>query len=307
MKCHYDQCCTIELRGHARKYCEEHNCYVLAKRERGKANRPDREELFEQPQEFTVLRIPRLSDGTRVLIVSDLQIPFQDKRTLECVEYFWNDYKPDIEIYNGDIFDFYALSQFDQNPSRIGSLQKELDQARTFLERRASKNPDARRIFGDGNHEDRLRRWLWRNAKDLNSLRALQVDKLLGLTDLEYEHINYRSVVDLLGCRIEHGYRASKSAAYPINVARLMAIATGSSGVCGHTHRMNVYYWADSRGTHSYRESGCLCLLQLEYAPFPNWQHGFTYGTVYNNKLHLDTRPIYPDGFVANGEHYPRL
>lgn len=308
--CVYDSCHTFKASAPGAKYCPRCNCYIVAKqkrdREAARQTLEQAEELFEQPQEFAVLRIPRLKDGTTVIIINDLQIPFQDKRTLECVEKFWDDFNPDIEIYNGDIFDFYSISQFDTNPSRAFSLQDELDQARVFLERRANKNPNGRRIFGDGNHEDRLRRWLWRHGPELHSLRALQLEELLGLTELGFEHINYRSVIDLLGFRIEHGYRASKSAAFPINVARLMAIATGSSGLCGHTHRFSHYGWADSRGSHSYIENGCLCLLQLEYAPFPNWQQSFCTGIVFNNRLHLSPIRVYDDGFVVNGERYPR-
>lgn len=305
--CEYDACHTFEARIPSAKYCPDCGCYRPAKKKRERPQLEQQEELFEQPYEFKLHRISRLPDGTKIIIVNDTQFPFQDKATLECVEKFWDDLKPEIEVYNGDILDFYALSVFDQNPSRIGTLQDDFDVARSWLEERTSKNPDATRLWNDGNHEDRLRRWMWRHGKALSSLRALTIEDQLGLDKMGFRYLSYRSIIEILGFRIEHGYRASKSAAFPLNVARLMAIATGSSGLCGHTHRMNVYYWADSRGTHSYRENGCLCRLDLEYAPFPNWQHGFTYGVVHLNKLHLTTVPIYDDGFFAEGEFYPRL
>ncbi|KKL23405.1 hypothetical protein LCGC14_2425750, partial [marine sediment metagenome] len=114
------------------------------------------------------------------------------------------------------------------------------------------------------------------------------------------------SVVDFLGYRIEHGYKTSASKAYPVNVSRYMAIATGSSGLCGHTHHFSTYAWTDASGSHSYIENGCLCRFDLEYAPFPNWQQAFCYGVVKNNKVHLVPIQIYPDGFRAEGEFYPR-
>ena len=223
------------------------------------------------------------------------------------MEHFWDDLKPDLEIYGGDIHDLYTISPFDKNPSRVFSLQDELDIVRGWLEKRAKRHPNAKRIFLEGNHEDRLRRWLWRHGPELSSLRALDVEELLGLKELGFQHLTYRSVVDVLGCRIEHGYRASKSAAYPMNVAQLMARATNSSGLCHHTHRVNIVHWTDARGTHSYRESGCLCRMDLEFAPFPNWQHSISFGHVHYNKLHLTTVPIYEDGFRAEGEFYPRV
>jgi hypothetical protein len=48
-----------------------------------------------------------------------------------------------------------------------------------------------------------------------------------------------------------------------MNVARLMGLSTQSSGVCGHSHGLNTFRWRDARGSHSYREGGCLCKMNL--------------------------------------------
>ena len=64
----------------------------------------------------------------------------------------------------GDIVDCYQLSVFSSNPSRQFSLQDEFDATQAWLRRRVKKNPNARRIYMEGNHEDRLRRWLWKLA-----------------------------------------------------------------------------------------------------------------------------------------------
>lgn len=263
-------------------------------------------ELFEAPLKHRIVPIRNLPDGYRVAILNDLQIPFQDDRTLGTVEAFLGDFGPDLEIYNGDIFDFYSLSSFDKNPTRRFKLQAELDAARAWLLNRAERNPDARKILIEGNHEDRLRRFLWKYGDELGGLRALELDELLGLAEVGVERVNYRSIVDLLGFRVEHGYKTSGSTAYPTNVSRWMAIATGSSGLCGHTHRFSQYAWTDSRGSHSYVENGCLCLTELEYAPFPNWQQAFTYGVVQQKKLHTFPTQIYETGFMAEGEFYAR-
>lgn len=299
--CVFPDCDTpFETTSHNRKYCDTHSNNRIRTYEQKALQ-------FESPREFVELKITSVPEGTRVLIVNDLQRPFQDEATLEPVEKFWDDFSPDIEIYDGDIADFYDISTFDRNPSRRFQLQDELDDTRGWLTHRAERNPKARRLFIKGNHEDRLRRWLWKYGKELAALRALDVDQLLGFDELKIEGLEYMSVVDLLGYRIEHGYKTSASKAYPINVSRYMAIATGSSGLCAHTHHFSMYAWTDARGSHSYIENGCLCLFNLEYAPFPNWQQAFTYGVVAKGKLHLVPVQIYPDGFRAEGEFYPRL
>jgi len=283
-----------------RKYCDVHTSVHIR-------NKLTEETLFEQPREFRELRIRQAFDGMKIVIVNDLQRPFHDPVTLGAVERFWDDFDPDVEVYNGDILDFYEISAFDKNPSRRFKLQDELDDTTNWLFRRANENPDARRVFIGGNHEDRLRRWLWRYGKELSSLRALDFEALLKFDELEVEYLPYMSVFDFLGYRIEHGYKTSQSKAYPINTSRFMAIATGSSGLCGHTHHFSQYAWTDARGSHSYIENGCLCRFDLEYAAFPNWQQCFTYGVVAGNKVHLVPVQIYADGFRAEGEFYPRV
>ena len=104
----------------------------------------------------------------------------------------------------------------------------------------------------------------------------------------------------------EVGYKTAMSKAYPVDVARWMAVATGSSGLCGHVHRFGHYAWRDARGSHSYIVNGCVSKLSLEYAADPNWQHAFTYGVVHQNKVHLTPVQVYPHGFRAEGEFYPR-
>ena len=301
--CNYDQCCEFEPRSWNQIYCVDCRCKRKVENERKRA---DEVASFEKPREYTTLRIPKAPNGYKVLIVNDTQIPFQDVRTLEAVEKFWTDFQPDLELYNGDIMDFYSISTFDKNPSRRFRFQDEVDVTHKWLFGRCEANPKARRILIEGNHEDRIRRWLWKYGPDIAGLRALELENLLELEDLGIENIPYMSVVDLLGYRVEHGFKTSASKAYPINVSRFMAIATGSSGLCGHTHHFSTYAWTDASGGHSYIENGCLCRFDLEYAPFPNWQQAFTYGVVKNNKVHLVPILIYPDGFRAEGEWYPR-
>lgn len=299
--CAFPECSkTFTSPVHNRKYCDTH----LSRRVQ---HYEQREQLFEEPREFVELKIDSVPDGARILVINDTQRPFHDPLTLEAIERFWDDLKPDYEIYNGDIADFYDISSFDRNPTRRFNLQDELDECKGWLRHRAERNPKARRIFIEGNHEDRLRRWLWKYGKDLAQLRALDVPKLLGFEELGIEGLKYMSVIDFLGYRIEHGYKASASKAYPINVSRYMAIATGSSGLCGHTHRFSMYAWSDASGSHSYIENGCLSRFDLEYAPFPNWQQAFTYGVVAKGKVHLVPVQIYADGFRAEGEFYPRV
>ena len=304
--CAYDECCTLNPpKGVSNlKYCPTHRCKRRAENSRKSL---EEAELFEDPQEFRTHHVTREKDGTRILIINDLHRPFHDRATLQAIEKFWDDYKPHYEVYNGDIADLYSISQFDKNPSRRFSFKQECADTRGWLFSRAEANPGAKRIYIDGNHEDRMRRWLWKHGPELSSLDELEVGNLLGIDEIAAVHLPYPGVFDFLGFRIEHGYKTTMSKAYPVDVARWMAVATASSGLCAHVHRLGKYLWSDSRGSHSYIVNGCVCKLSLEYAADPNWQHGFTYGEVHKGKVHLVMVHLYSDGFLANGEFYPRL
>lgn len=301
VRCHLDGCHEFPPGSSTARYCPDCGCAAKAKRVR---ELEQQDQLFESPREFSELEILQVPDGYKVLILNDHQIPFHDRDVIGAVHTFARDLDPDLIILNGDIFDFYQISTFSQNPSRRFSLQDELDMARAYLWSLRRQHPNARIILVEGNHEDRLRRFLWKYAAQLSSLRALTVETLLGLAEMEIESIPYMSRVNLLGFRIEHGYKASASKAYPVNVARYMAIATGASGLVGHTHHFSTYSWTDSRSDHTYVENGALCRFDLEYAPFPNWQHGFTYGVCYNGIFYITPTRVLPAGFRAEGEFY---
>lgn len=264
---------------------------------------PAKEALFITPREFRRSRVT-LKDGERVAILFDLHIPFQNQAALSAVAEFLDDFKPNLEIYGGDILDFYSLSRFDQNPSRKFTLQDEIDEAKAWLLGRKKANPTARQIFMEGNHEDWLRKYLWTKGQPVASLTGMTVDALLGLSANGIDWHGYRSQIDLNGFLVEHGHRASVSAAFPSNVGRLMAIERGRSGCCGHDHRTQVYCWTDARDVHVWMMAGCLCQTTLEYAPFPNWQHGFVIGSVFNGKFFPSLIRIHHGGFVAQGKFY---
>src|SRR3990170_4011182 len=309
--CQFDACCVLtSAKGVSNlRYCPTHRCKRRAENARKAIGDA---ELFDVPCAFRVHSITRAEEGTRIIIVNDLQQPFQDKPTLQAVEKFWDDFEPNIEVYAGDIADFYTISSFDKNPSRRFKFADECANTRRWLHDRAHSQPNAQRIFIEGNHEDRMRRWLWRHGPELHGLPELSVSALLGLDETGAVYLPYMSVFDFLGFRIEHGWKASSGGtAYPINVSRFMATKTGSSGLCGHTHRFSTYAWTDSRGAHSYIENGCLCRMDLEYAPFPNWQHAFCV-TVDTPVLTSDLRWVPAGagqagaGFLALDEYPPR-
>jgi UDP-2,3-diacylglucosamine pyrophosphatase LpxH len=105
----------------------------------------------------------------KIVQINDLHIPFHDKKALEVFNLFLKDFKPDQLVIAGDLLDFYQLSSFDKDPMRRFTIQDEIDVCYEVLKEFKELCPNIH--FIKGNHEDRLRRFLWKNP----SLASIKV------------------------------------------------------------------------------------------------------------------------------------
>lgn len=255
--------------------------------------------LFTKPRSYNHLKLNRLKDGARVLVAfNDMQIPFQDDPTIKCLLRFTQDFEPTHVIAAGDGLDFYEMSQFDKNPSRQFRFKDELQIAHRIIKDIERVTPKADRYWIDGNHEDRLRRWLWRHGAAIAGLPSLEPQALMHLEN--WTHLTYGSSVTVMGVVIEHGDGGGT------NLGSRMFARRGTSGICGHSHRFHDLHITNAGGVHRYIENGCLCTMKPEFVARPNWQWGFTYGIVKNGRLDLYPTLITPDGFRAEGSYYKR-
>jgi metallophosphoesterase superfamily enzyme len=243
-----------------------------------------------------------VKEGDRWIVLNDTQFPFHDVPTLTAVTRFMDDWEPHVIVLNGDIFDFYEMSTFDQNPERGFRLQDEIDIGRRVIDRWAARHDRAKRILLCGNHEDRIRRQIWKNPR-FAGIRGLELQALLS-PDESWEVIPYGSQVQISHMLIEHGDKATAKAGYS---AWGMFMKRGMSGIMGHTHRAAKIERRDERAEHRlfYIENGCLCSLNPEYGPLPDWQHAFTYGIIgRGGSVHSSLVDVLEDGFHEQGRWY---
>ena len=289
------------------KYCPK-GCADDAKRERQRTAPRDEQmsKLFRYYQSRDNIVIDEAPDGSRVLVLSDLQIPFVDAALEKARDQFISEWKPDYIFYDGDIMDCYELSSFDKNPHRIFGLEDEQEQARKMLRHHRTLVPNAKLYWIDGNHEERLQRVIWKHAQGFAHMvkdlpEALELDKFCE------GYVAYGQHVEFLGFIITHGTAVSAFSAY---TARKQLEKYNSSGCSGHTHRIGSYSRTDHRHiSHTWYETGTGARMDMEYTKgHPNWQSGFLIGRVANGALHpqlvrvIETKK--GKGFVADGEYY---
>jgi hypothetical protein len=230
--------------------------------------------------------------------------PFQDKVVLSLVEDFLKELQPDFIIYPGDVNDFYQISKFDKNPSRIDKMQDDIDDTHAMFKRHREICPNAIMKLLDGNHEDRLERYLWSSAPALSSLRCLEIDELFGLKEFDIEHIPYECglmINDIF--LVLHGNIASMHSGY---TAKRMFEKHGGNGLCGHCHRGGSFYKRDRFGTWGWFEGFCLCKLDPDWIMNPNWVQGINLVHFQGKRFWVEQIPIVgtPQSLMYGGKIY---
>lgn len=217
----------------------------------------------------------------RVVVCSDLHVPYHDEECLSAFLSFCKFFKPHKVFINGDLIDFYAISRFTKDPKRELELQEEIDESVSVLKQIRKVNPNADIHFIKGNHCARLQKYLWSEAKALSGLRSLTVPGLLQLGTLKIKYYE-NGRMDYHGLLIKHGSVIRKFSGY---TAKAEVEKNGKSGISGHTHRLGLYFQNNAGQEIVWAEGGCMCKLDAEYleGEVPNWQQGWLVGHFKNN------------------------
>lgn len=250
----------------------------------------------------------------RALVVSDTHVPYHDPKVWSIVCQIAKDLKPDVVVHLGDLIDcFQVQDSFDKDPVRVNSLQDDIDLAAKLLDQLAVKAPNAKLYLLEGNHEDRLRRAIWKlnnGQRELAKLRTFQSNvtwpsllKDAGAGNWIFVPIHGQAKRQILPMFItKHGSVVRKWSGHS---AKAEWERYGQSGISGHTHRSGLFYTDDYNGAHVWIENGCTCRLDPEYTEDPNWQQGFTVIT-YTSPTNFSVEPIHVHNGVAvwRGKEY---
>lgn len=257
-------------------------------------------ELFKDAPEK---RIP-VEGVSRVVILSDMQIPYEDGQAVDQALQVIDSINADLVILNGDIDDCYAISDFDKDPDKAqAAIPETVRRVQALLDCLEGR----RVIWLDGNHEDRWRRLLWGGSPtgllmlreyakaagidiDLVNPR-LSFEKLHNLTErgilhYPYSHRLYLAENNLV---VTHGKYVSRHSGQS---AKRTMEWLGRSCVVGHTHRMGNHLVTQDGVMYGAWENGCLCQLEPEYDDAPNWQQGFSVVKVNGPEFHVIQVPI---------------
>jgi predicted phosphodiesterase len=217
----------------------------------------------------------------KYLILSDIHLPFHDEDALAAALEYGVSHEVDTIILNGDILDCYDVSRFSKEIRRP-KISEELEMGRNFFKYLRELFPTQAIFYKIGNHEERMRAYVLRNARELADLNDISLESLLRLEEYRIIPVN-REMINLGKLTVLHGHELGESVFSPVNPARGMFLKAKASTIVGHYHQVSHHSESNLRGEQvGVWSMGCLCNLSPDYRPyaFTKWANGFAYVTV---------------------------
>lgn len=175
------------------------------------------------------------------LIIPDIQYPYHDAVVLGKILEVARLYQPDQIVQIGDGIDFPQVSQWSKGTAGeyADTLQQHIDGYRTdFLLPLREAAPQAKIVWVEGNHDLRLREFVRKYAAPLTNLRALEVESLFALEDLDISYVRgpLRVATNTL---VVHGHESggycASAAAWDAKFSK--RYGSEKNVIFGHTHQ----------------------------------------------------------------------
>lgn len=181
------------------------------------------------------------------LVLPDVQYPYHDKLALSKLISVAKNLQPDAILQIGDGIDFPTVSRWAKDTALeyAPTLQKHIDGFRGLLSDFRDAVPKAEITWLEGNHDLRLKEFIKSYAPALGTLRALEMENLFGLSELD---VKYRKGPIHIGTSTNavHGHEAAGYSASPTAWDAKFTKRYGSDQnyIFGHTHQPFIIHRA---------------------------------------------------------------
>lgn len=224
---------------------------------------------------FTPFRVS-VDRPTSALVLSDIHLPYHSRAALEAALAEGRRRDCRLIVLNGDTLDFHRLSRFQKDP-RSRSPKHELGAANQLLDFIDAQFPKARKIWKDGNHDERYDHYLAAHAEELFDVikEHAALPKLLRLEARGWDHVSEKRPIHLGKLTLLHGHEYPTPVLGPVNAARGLFLRAKESAMVGHHHQTSEHTEPTIREKMiTTWSTGCLCDLHPAYARFNRWNHG---------------------------------
>ena len=231
------------------------------------------------------MEVERVFDGERVGVLADIHIPYHDNVALETALSYLDEFKPNTIVLLGDMLDFYKVSRFTKKIGRH-SVGSELGQGRMFLQNLRYRFPGAKIIYLEGNHENRLERYILENAAEIADLMEDLLISKLGLVGSCVEYRAYFFSIGKLFYLHGHEKAGGGNAEHICNVVFRQTL---DHTIFGHHHRQQEKVFKRIDGGTLWTGGVGYLAGPMEYAPLNQWSQGFA-TIVYQANGHFKAR-----------------
>ncbi len=247
--------------------------------------------------------MPKPLDLERMLIIPDAHIPYHDVRAWGLMTKVVRSFKPSHIVVLGDFGDFYAVSDFNKDPTRETQLDFEIAACNAHLDQLDSLGA-RKKYFIAGNHSHRLERYLQAKAPQLFTM--VKLDRLFKLKERGWSYVPYREDVRIGKVYFTHDVgNAGRTSVYKTLDVYQHSIVTG------HTHRMAYAVEGNATGQSILSaQFGWLGdVKQVDYMhrikAEKDWALGFGIGYLRpNGVMHLVPVPMVEYACVVEGKLY---
>ena len=181
----------------------------------------------------------------RILVISDMHLPYQHKDAIKFLTEIKKEFKPDRVINIGDLLDFHAISMHTHDPD-LASAGHELTMARKYVRELESIYPQVTEV--DSNHSSLV----YRRAIKYGMSREFLKDYGDFLGTKKWNWVDDLTITMSNGqrCFFTHGRSADV-----LKVSQTM----GMSAVQGHYHtKFLISYWANPDNLFFSMNVGCM-------------------------------------------------
>jgi len=247
---------------------------------------------YNLPQSDEAIYEPYPLNAKRLLVLSDIHIPYHSIDALTCTFDYAKKEKPDAILLNGDTIDFFGLSRFMKDPKKR-SVAHELQAFKELVDV-IKKTFNAKIYYKMGNHCERYEHFLWMKAHELVGIEEFDFSNIIKARAEGIEIIKDKRIMKAGDLNIIHGHEFGGSVFSPVNIARGLFLRGKVSAMQGHNHQTSEHTESNMNGEITTTFSlGCLCELSPSYLPINKWNHGFAIVDIDGQNYEVRNKRIY--------------
>lgn len=240
----------------------------------------------------------------KIVIISDLQVPYHDQAKVDALAKFIKAYKPDDVVSVGDEIDLPTISRWTKGTymEHERTIGKDRDKTVQILEALKVKH------MVRSNHTDRLYNSIMTRLPGLSGAPELSLQNFLRLPELgiTYHPVGYAVAPGWIVLHGDEGSMSSNAGMTALGLAK----RTGKSVICGHTHRAGLISYAESfngkttRRLYGLEVGNLMDQRKALYlgAGAANWTSAFGILTVEGSNVYPQLVPFVGNSFVVDGK-----